>query len=286
LRRLLTLLAFAALASLPGLSHAAIIGPTNDWKPLREGARQLGISSRMVDRILAAGLEVMCPGTVHDNGGVLNGWLLGGDSMSFYTNAHGIIDIGRMDHKANFIEPLDQCGVRSYRDLAAHGAKAQPYPIAVPQNRRQMELASFTPQSDSPTRDRARLRLLHAIAGARALALPDFGRIKLSVGQEVIMVSLQPPAMRTPEIQACHIQSINLGGRIGPGQLFTDCDNGFGNSAALYFVRDPADRTMLLPIALHEGCHERVGDHQPWDLNKNTALALILGNGFFSFGRS
>ena len=269
-------------SSLP--AGAAIIGPTNDWKPLVSGARQLGISTRMVNRILAAGLEVMCPGTTYDNGGVLNGWFLGADTTSFYTNAHGIIDIGRIDHKANFIEPLDECGVRSYRDLAAEGARATPYRLAIPENRRHMELASFAPQSDSPMRDRARLRLLRSIAGTRALALPNFDKIKLAVGQEVILVSLTPPLMRAPEIQSCHIQSINLSGRIGPGQLFTDCDNGFGNSAGLYFVRDPADPTMLLPIALHEGCHERVGDHQPWDPTKNTALGIMLGRGFFAFG--
>jgi len=285
MRRILLALATGVALLCPSLpAEAAIIGPTDDWKPLAQGARALGISNKMVNRILAAGLEVMCPGSTHDNGGVLNGWFLGGDTSSFYTNAHGVIDIGRTDHKANFIEPLDQCGVKSYRDLAANGAKATPYPISVPENRRQMELASFEPQSDSPMRDRAKLRLLRSIAGAQALALPDFDNIRLAVGEEVILVSLKPPMMREPEIQSCHIQSINMSGRIGPGQLFTDCDNGFGNSAGLYFVRDPSDPTMLLPIALHEGSHERVGDHQPWDASKNTALGIMLGRGFFAFG--
>jgi hypothetical protein len=267
----------------PGMAAAAIIGPTNDWMPLRTGARQLGISTKMVDRILDAGVAMSCPGTVHSNGGALNGWFLGDDASSFYTNAHGIIDIGA-DRRSNFIEPLDKCRVHSYRDLVASGLKAAAYDLDLPKNRNQLALASFRPQSDRPGQDRARLRLLRSIAGAKALPLPDFSRIKLAVGQQVIMVSVQPPAMRSPEIQACHIQSINLS-RTGPGQLFTDCDNTFGNSAGLYLVRDPADPTMLLPIALHEGCHEKLGNHQGWNLKDNTALAIMLGSGFFSFPR-
>jgi hypothetical protein len=89
--------------------------------------------------------------------------------------------------------------------------------------------------------------------------------------------------MRNPEIQSCHIQSLRLGG--GPGQLFTDCDNGLGNSAGLYFVRDPANASMLLPIALHEGCHEELGDHKGWNLEENTALGIMLRSSFFSFPR-
>jgi hypothetical protein len=261
----------------PGVASAAIIGPTDDWKPLRQGARELGISGKMVDRILAAGLEVLCPGTTYGNGGVLNGWFLGSDAMSFYTNAHGIIDINRSNGKSNFIEPLDQCVVRSYMHLGAAGAFQ---PIAVPSNRYQLQMATFTPQQSAPSMDRARLRLLRSIAGARALPLPDFTRISLKVGQEVIMVSLRPPHMRDAEIQSCRIQSLDLG---GVGQLFTDCDNGLGNSAGLYFVRDPGDPTMLLPIALHEGCHEGLGDNKGWDLKRNTALAIMLRPGFFAF---
>ena len=275
----------AALMLWPGLASAAVIGPTNDWKPLISGARALGIGGEMVKRILAAGVGLTCPGTVHSNGGVLNGWFLGTDASSFYTNAHGIIDIGRADHRSNFIEPLDKCVVRSFRDLVVNGARAPSYALALPENRMQLALATFTPQNAPPTQDRARLRLLHSIAGARALALPDFNRINLKVGQEVIMVSLTPPAMRSPEIQSCRIQSLNLKD-LGPGQLFTDCDNGFGNSAGLYFIRDPADPTMLLPIALHEGCHEKLGDHKGWSLEQNTALGIMLQRNFFASLRS
>ncbi len=264
----------------PGLAGAAIIGPTDDWKPLAPGARALGISSVMVSRILAAGVQLTCPGTVHGNGGMLNGWFLGGDATSFYTNAHGVIDVGA-DHRPNFIEPLDQCQVRSYGDLVARGLRAAAYQIDVPANRQALALATFTPQSSDAGDDRARLHLLHSVAGARALALPDFSQLRLAVGEEVIMVSMRPPAMTTPEIQACRIQSLNLSG--GPGQLFTDCDNGFGNSAALYFVRDPVNPAMLLPIALHEGCYERLGDHRPWSRDSNTAVALILRGSFFAF---
>lgn len=282
--RILFALLAALVAACPGLALAAIIGPTDDWQPLRSGARALGISSAMVERLLAAGVQMTCPGTVHRNGGALNGWFLGSDASSFYTNAHGIIDLGA-DRRADFIEPLDECHVRSYRDLVARGARAASYRLDVPADRRSLALASFAPQHDSPSRDRARLRLRQVVAGARALALPDFGRLRLSVGQEVVMVSVRPPAMREPQIQACRIQSISQGGG-GPGQLFTDCDNGFGNSAGLYLVRDPADPSMLVPIALHEGCHEKLGDHKGWSLEDNTALGILLGRGFFAFPRS
>src|SRR6185437_14010995 len=135
---------------------------------------------------------------------------------------------------------LDQCAVHSYADLLKNGAKAASYLLALPQNGLQLAMATFTPQDAPPNQDRARLRLLHSIAGAKALALPDFNRVRLTVGEQVIMVSVMPPSMREPEIQACHIESLNLR-NMGPGQLFTDCDNGFGNSAGLYFVRDPSD---------------------------------------------
>jgi hypothetical protein len=265
----------------PSLALAAIIGPTNDWRPLRSGAHDLGISDQMVKRILAAGVGLTCPGSVHSNGGMLNGWFLGSDAQSFYTNAHGIIDIGRADHQANFVEPLDKCSVKSFSDLATNGSGATGVPLALPQNRMQLALATFNPQNAAPNLDRARLRLMHPIAGTRALPLPDFNRIRLAVGQEVILVSLTPPSMRSAEIQACHIQSINLK-TMGPGQLFTDCDNGFGNSAGLYFVRDPANHAMLLPIALHAGCHEKIGDHKGWSLENNTALGIMLQANFFS----
>lgn len=275
----------ALMVMWPGWALAAIIGPTDDWKPLRSGARELGVSDEMVKRILAAGVKLSCPGTVHDNGGILNGWFLGADASSFYTNAHGVIEPGA-DNKSNFIEPLDRCAVTSYRDLVAKGTQAAAYALALPTDRTQMTLASFKPEGDAPVRDRARLRLLRSIAGTKALALPDFGRISLTVGEQVLMVSLRPPAMQEPEIQACNIQSLNLRG-MGPGQLFTDCDNNFGNSAALYFVRDPSNPTMLLPIALHEGCHEKLGDHKGWNLEDNTAMAIMLRDQFFAFqGRS
>lgn len=277
MHRIVRLVALALIVLWPSLASAAIIGPTDDWKPLRQGARELGISTKMVDRILAAGLEVLCPGTTYDNGGVLNGWFLGVDATSFYTNAHGIIDVSRRSGKSNFIEPLDQCVVRSYLHL---GSAAAFQPIVVPGNRFDLQLATFTPQQSAPSLDRARLRLLRSIAGAHALPLPDFSRIRLKVGQEVIMVSLRPPKMREAEIQSCRIQSLDLG---GVGQLFTDCDNGLGNSAGLYFVRDPNDATMLLPIALHEGCHEGLGDHKGWDIDHNTALGIMLRPGFFAF---
>jgi hypothetical protein len=273
----------AILALWPGLALAAIIGPTDDWKPLRQGARELGISTQMVNRILAAGLEVFCPGTVHGNGGVLNGWFLGGDVKGFYTNAHAVIEIGRQTHRADFIEPLGECGVRSFHAIDAGGARAATfYPLDVPENRRLIELATFTPQADPPTRDRARLRLLGPVAGAQALPLPDFEHLKLAVGQEVIMVS-RSPVTRTPQIEACHIRAMSLEGP-GPGQLYTDCDNNLGNSAGLYFVRNPANPSTLLPIALHEGCRSRVGDHKGWDLQQNTAVGILLGRGFFTFG--
>jgi hypothetical protein len=272
----------AALVLWPTLALAAIIGPTDDWKPLRTGARELGVSDEMVKRILAAGVELTCPGTVHDNGGMLNGWFLGGDATNFYTNAHGVIEMGD-DHKSDFIEPLDKCAVHSFGDLAAKGVHAPAYPIAIPEDRTQLALASFRPAGDPPSQDRARLRLLRSIAGARALALPDFNRISLAVGEEVILVSMRPPAMQQPEIQSCRIQSISLKD-MGPGQLFTDCDNGFGNSAALYFIRDPANPSNLLPIALHEGCHEKLGDHKGWNLEDNTAMAIMLRDSFFAFG--
>jgi hypothetical protein len=273
----------AVLACWPGFAAAAIIGQGNTWKPLRSGAHALGISEEMVERILAAGVEMSCPGTVHRNGGVLNGWFLGGDETSFYTNAHGVIDIGA-DQQANFIEPLDKCNVRSYGDLLKRGAKAASYALDLPTNRNDMSIASFTPQRDSPSQDRARLTLLRAIAGARPLALPDLTHLSFTDGEQVLMVSLLPPAMQEPVIQACHIKDIDLHD-LGPGQLFTDCDNSFGNSAALYFVRDPTNPSMLLPIAMHEGCHEKLGDHKAWSEEDNTALGIMLRRGFFSFPR-
>ncbi len=270
---------FVVLTLWSSAALGAIIGPTDDWQPLRPGAQALGISGAMVDRILAAGVALTCPGTVHGNGGALNGWFLGTDAASFYTNAHGVIDICA-DRKSNFIEPLDRCAVRSYRDLMMRGTAAASYAIDVPQDRTRLALASFHPQADLPTQDRARLHLAHAIAGARALPLPDFGALGLTVGEEVILVSLRPPAMREPQIQSCHVRYIRPGGL---GQLFTDCDNGFGNSAGLYFVRDPADHTLLLPIALHEGSHEKLGDYKAWNLEDNTATGILLRGGFFSF---
>ncbi len=272
----------ALLFGWPGLGYAAVIDGSSGWQPLRSGARTLGVSDRMVARILAAGLQMTCPGSVHKNGGALNGWLLGPDATSFYTNAHGVIDIGA-DRQANFIEPLDKCDVRSYRDLVARGARAASYGLSLPADRNQLMLASFRPQSDSPVQDRARLTLQHAIAGAAALSVDDVDHLGLAIGQEVLMVSLRPPVMRDPEIQACHIRAIDLNG--GPGELLTDCDNNFGNSAALYFVRDPADHSMLVPVALHEGCYEKLGDNQNWNPEDNTAVAIMLRRGFFSFVR-
>jgi hypothetical protein len=213
---------------------------------------------------------------------MLNGWFLGTDATGFYTNAHGVIDIGMTDHQSNFIEPLDKCTVHSYRDLVNKGSKAAAYSLAVPRNRRRMELATFSPQEAPPNADRAHLRLLNAIESARALPLPNFKRIRLTPGQEVILVSVKPPGMRVPEIQACHLMAINPRGAGGPGQIFTDCDNGAGNSAGLYFVRDPSNHSMLVPIALHEGCYEQVGNYKPWDINTNTTVGIMLQSNFFA----
>ncbi len=248
----------AALVLWPGFASAATIGQGHDWRPLRSGAQALGISDEMVERILSAGVEVSCPGTVHQNGGILNGWFLGGDETSFYTNAHGVIDIGA-DRQANFIEPLDKCDVRSYRDLLKLGGKATSYALDLPANRNDMAVGSFTPQRDSPSQDRARLTLVRAIVGAQALALPNIDHLSFTQGQEVLMVSLQPPAMRMPVIQACHIEDINLR-EVGARPAFHRLRQWlwqFGR--AVFPVRDPSNPSMLLPIALHEGCHEKIG---------------------------
>ena len=233
----------------------------------------------LAERILDAGLEVVCSGSVHDNGSGLNGWFLGKDVMGFYTNAHSVINLGREDHKSNFVEPLDECGVRSYRDLATPSAFQG---IDIPSDRAKLMLASFTPQDDSPLRDRAKLRLLQPITGVNPLPLPDLRKLHLVPGQEVMMVSLKPPHMNEPEIEACHIKLIGPE-ILGTGTLFTDCDTAHGNSAGLYFVRDPADHTQLVAIALHEGCNDRLGDNKDWDLENNTALGIMLGYGFFTF---
>jgi hypothetical protein len=275
-------LAVAALALLwPGVAAAAVIGPGDGWQPLRLGARALGISDRMVERILAAGVGMTCPGTVYKNGGALNGWFLGGDTGSFYTNAHGVIDLGA-NRRADFIEPLDKCVVQSWRDLSKQGAAAPSYALRLPANRHELALASFDPWRDSPTADRARLALAGTVAGAEALALPDLAHLPIAIGEELIMVSLAPPAMRQPEIQACHIRGVDLAAG-GPGRLLSDCDNGFGNSAALYFVRDPGAPGMLVPIAMHEGCYEKLGAGKGWDRDSNTAVAILLRRSFFSF---
>jgi hypothetical protein len=278
-------LAFAALALLwPGIAAAAVIGPRDGWQPLRSGARALGISDRMVERILAAGVGMTCPGTVYKNGGALNGWFLGGDTGSFYTNAHGVIDLGA-DRRADFIEPLDKCVVQSWRDLSRQGVRAPAYALRLPANRHELALASFDPRRDSPTADRARLALAGRIAGAEALDLPDLAHLPIAIGEVLIMVSLAPPAMRQPVIQACHIRGVDLSGG-GPGRLLSDCDNSFGNSAALYLVRDPASPGMLVPIALHEGCYEKLGAGKAWDRDRNTAVGILLRRGFFSFAHS
>jgi hypothetical protein len=279
-RRGLVLAAFLLLW--PSLASAAIIGSSDGWKPLRQGAKALGISDRMVDRILAAGVGMTCPGTVHKNGGTLNGWFLGPDVTSFYTNAHGVIDLGA-DRQADFIEPLDKCKVHSYRDLLLRGDRAASYALSLPADRHDMALASFQPQRDLPTSDRARLTLARTLPGAEALDMPDISHLPLAIGEQVIMVSLQPPAMREPVIQACQIKGIDISGG-GPGRLLTDCDNSFGNSAALYFVRDPADPGMLVPIAMHEGCYDKVGNFKGWSRD-NTALGILLRRSFFSFRR-
>jgi hypothetical protein len=278
--RILVLAAFAVWSA---AASAAIIGARDDWKPLRAGASQLGISSAMVDGILAAGVQVSCPGTVHDNGGVLNGWLLQGDPMSVYTNAHGIVDIGGRDRRPYFVEPLDRCEARSFRNLAIGGAKGTPSLFSIPADRQQLELSSFLPQSDAPTKDRARLHLLRPIPGTGPLAIPEFDPRTLVSGGQVFMVSLRPPNMREVEIQACHMKQIVFGGA-QPGELLTDCDNSYGNSAALYFIRDPANPTMLLPVAMHGGSIDKLGDYQPWSREKNTAVAILLEHSFFAIG--
>ncbi len=274
--------AFVLVVLWPGFAAAAIIGPTDDWKPLRPGAVALGISDDMVKRLLAAGVSVSCPGTVFGNDGVLNGWFLGTDASGFYTNAHGVIDIGR-DKKANLIEPLEDCRVRSYRDLMGRGTNAAAYPLSVPKHRDELALGTFAPQTDMPFQDRAHLLVIRAVLGARPLPLPDFAMVPLTVGQEVILVSLQPPAMLEPEIQACRIRAIAARREL-PGTLFSDCDNSFGNSAGLYLVRDPTDRSRLVPIALHVGCHQKLGDHKEWNFEDNTAIGILLGAPFFEFG--
>ena len=47
-------------------------------------------------------------------------------------------------------------------------------------------------------------------------------------------------------------------------------------------MRDPARPGMLLPIALHEGCHEKRGDYQAWDEEDNTAVGIMLQGNFFA----
>jgi hypothetical protein len=268
----------------PSMALASVIGASDGWKPLRQGARALGISDEMVQRILSAGVGMSCPGTVYKNGGALNGWFLGPGVMSFYTNAHGVIDLGA-DRQADFIEPLDKCSVHLYRDLLLHGAGALSYALKLPADRREMALASFDPERDGPAADRARLALAQTIAGAEALDRPDLDHLPLAIGEELIMVSLEPPTMRVPVIQSCHIKAIDISGG-GPGRLLSDCDNSFGNSAALYFVRDPASPGMLLPIALHEGCYERLGNGKGWNGQTNTAVGILLRRGFFSFAHN
>jgi len=37
-----------------------------------------------------------------------------------------------------------------------------------------------------------------------------------------------------------------------------------------------------VPIALHEGCYEQVGNYKPWDINTNTTVGIMLQSNFFA----
>jgi len=41
---------------------------------------------------------------------------------------------------------------------------------------------------------------------------------------------------------------------------------------------------MLVPIAMHEGCYDKVGNFKGWSRD-NTALGILLRRSFFSFRR-
>ena len=249
----------------------AIIGPTDDWKDLREGAEEFGISDESVNQILNAGMELKCPGTKHGNSIKLNGWLLKQSGKSaMFTNSHAFYD-----ENAKGREPFGECTISSFTGESTFNLADSV-----------ISSASNAPSTDAPQMDRAMVTPESLPENAAALDV-NFNPADYVVGKEVFLVSRRTSKRGGNSggvmIQKCTIKKVAPVWNNQPPAILTDCDNEGGVSAGMYFVRDSAKPENIKPFALHSRSFEKVGDNKPWDAQKNTTIGLVMDSHFFNF---
>lgn len=272
-------IAIAALATVIGGASLAEDSSAIDprWKPLTTGAIELGFNAEAVERFLAAGVELYCPGTVNHNGGVLNGWIMELEGRPLLvTNAHAFFDF----EGTNLPKlPYEDCTLTSFADLAAYahrGAKV----TSVLLGSAPVHLVDDRADGNWLSNDRAIAVLDELPAGMSPLD----AKLKATIfqGKEVFLVSRSTTRMQSsiedfePLIQACKVRKMLTG---LPAGFLTDCVTEHGISAGLYVVRDPAGgfKPVGIVSALKAGNYIANGPGEP------LALGIMLHETFFQF---
>ncbi len=261
------------LAADPG--KAGIIGPTNDWKPLLEGAKELGISQESLNMILDSGFEMRCKSNEPGTDSVLNAWHING---RFWTNAHAFFDDDDRPKSG-------ECSLTSYRSLVSK-ADLNDRRNTIDIDPRSVRLATITPKNSDPRLDVSTFETLqHPETDGMTVKPPpaSFGK-----GSVVILVSRRPHFMQRSEndlepiVQVAVIKYVS-GAEVGrPRAMMTDADGFETNSGGMLFlfVRSGPDSVALMPLAIHRG-HKGEVDYRPWDINTNSSLHILLDRDFF-----
>ncbi len=145
-----------------------------------------------------------------------------------------------------------------------------------------VRLGSLTPAKDGFLTDRARIGLSRSV-DVKPLKIDRLSKY-MKKGDDVLLVSLQPPNMTLVYIQKCQVMA--AGKTEVPSQprlLATDCDTDPGNSGGLYLwpmIEGANDHPTYFPVAINEGHLDDLGDYKSWDYFANSPFGIQLDEDF------
>ncbi len=257
------------------IQKAAFIGPTNDWKPLLEGAKEFGISQESLDQILNAGMEMRCPSDDLEIDLVGNAWML--DTIR--ANAHAFYD----DNDVALKNP-ERCELMTYRDLLSKESLAD-MDSAFRVDLTNRTIGTTHPKTDDVRKDVSSFGAIDAPPYLKGLEVEP-GSVTLNKGQEIFLISRRPAFLKRSEndfeplIQQATVKFFKPPQAGLPGAVMTDADVHDTVSGGMYMVRSKNDPSKLVPVAMHKAAKGDV-DYKEWDGNTNTGIGIVLSPEFF-----
>lgn len=264
----------------------SIMGPTMDWKPIREGAKEFNINDSSIDEVLSAGVEIECGEKTDPEYTALNGWFLGNYKDGFFSNAHAVAHDGAL--RGNIADCKARSLLEMEKMVEAGGSSSDATSYSIDSSSGKIKAKTLDPENGIVVDDRAYVPMKDKIPGVGTLKYRPMPIIKN--GMEIFLISRQNNTLKNqmgdlgPMIQRGVVKDMDPANGTTPRQIYFEGDSLNGDSTALVCIRDPKDPTKLKPVGIHEGSSNQIGDYQDWNKETNSGYAIGFDQPFFSVG--